>query len=96
MTFQDRAIAEIQRYFPNVEVLNRIQDSCGFGLAEAKPEGYEYLRQVSSGRGDTPEADAIYGLWPLKHYKDPDHITVSSAFAGIDAALIEFKLWYKS
>lgn len=96
MTFQDRAIEEIKRYFPDVEVLNYTQDCGGFGLAEIREEGYEYIRKVSSGSGDTPEADAIYGLWPLKHYKDPDHITVSSAFSGVDAALIEFKLWYKS
>ena len=96
MTFQDRAITEIKRYFPNVEVLNRIQDSGGFGLAEIKPEGYEYIRKVSVGNGDTPSADAIHDLWHLKHYKEPDHITVSDAFSSIDGAIIVIKLWYKS
>ena len=94
--FYDKAITEIKRYFPNVEVLNRTQDSGGFGLAEIKPEGYEYIRKVSVGNGDTPSADAIHGLRPLKHYREPDHITVSAAFSSIDEAFIEIKLWYKS
>ena len=49
MNFQDRAIAEIKSYFPNVEVINRIQESGGFGLAEIKPEGYEYIERSSMG-----------------------------------------------
>lgn len=98
--FKDRAITEIKRYFPNVEVLNRIQESGGFGLAEIKLEGYEYIERSSMGNGETAEDDAIHGLWSLKHYKDPDHITVSAAFSvnfhDQSQALIEFKLWYKS
>lgn len=100
MNFQDRAIAEIKSYFPNVEVINRIQESGGFGLADLKPEGYEYIERSSMGNGETAEDDAIYRLWSLKHYKDPDHITVSAAFSvkfhDQSQALIEFKLWYKS
>lgn len=100
MTFQERAITEIKRYFPNAEVLNRIQDSGGFGLAEIKLEGYEVVERSSMGNGETAEDDAIYRLWSLKHYKEPDHITVSAAFSvkfvDQSQALIEFKLWYKS
>jgi hypothetical protein len=98
MNFQDRAIAEIQKYFPVVDVRNQTQDGDSLGLAPAqiKPEGYEYIRKVSVGNGDTPSDDAIYGLWPLKHYREPDHITVSAAFSSIDEAFIEIKLWYKS
>ena len=98
--FYDKVIAEIKRYFPNVDVLNHIQDSGGFGLAEIKPEGYEYIERSTMGNGETAEDDAIYRLWILKHYKDPDHITVSAAFSvkfeDQSQALIEFKLWYKS
>ena len=100
MNFQDRAITDIKRYFPNVEVLNRIQESGGFGLAELKQEGYECVERSSMGNGEAAEDDATYGLWSLKHYKEPDHITVSAAFSvkfhDQSQALIEFKLWYKS
>lgn len=100
MTFQDRAIEEIKRYFPDVEVLNYAQNCGGFGLAEIREEGYEYIKQSFMGNGETAEDDAIYRLWPIKHYKDPDHITVSAAFSvkleDQSQALIEFKLWYKS
>ena len=99
MTLQDKVIAKIKEYFPNVKVVTMADtaDLVSYGISteikkEEKPE-YEYVHKVCSSNnvnyresGESAESDLINELNCIRFYKAPDilFIRATGTKSGFD------------
>jgi hypothetical protein len=90
MTFQERAIAEIKRHFPDAGFKSLVSGEHinGFGLCETKEEGDSYISRIISGESysslDEAESDCIFNLGELRFYKNPDFVFIRLIISGDD------------